>query len=84
MTDLDDNQRPHPDHEHCTNGFTFTKAGVVTGLFTGNNKRKTPDEIGFWDGSTAQVTLPRFYDESETRVFVSPYDRFYVDEGSET
>lgn len=80
MVDLDDNRRSHPDHAGCTNGFIYTKVGVVTGLFMGNSKSKRTDDLGFWDGSTVQVTLPRMYDESEEEVSVAPFDRFYLDE----
>jgi hypothetical protein len=81
MTDLDDNRRPN-NHTNCscTNGFIYGKAGTITGLFTGNSKTKTPDEMGFWDASTVQVTFPRFYDECDRPLYVAPYDRFYLDE----
>jgi hypothetical protein len=80
MTDLDDNRRPHPDHQGCTNGFIYSKVGCITGLFTGNSKTKTPDEMGFWDASTVQVSFPRFYDGCDKPLYVAPYDRFYLDE----
>jgi hypothetical protein len=81
MTDIGDNRRPHPDHEGCSNGFLYTKVGVITGLFTGNSKNKRQDEVGFWDGSTAQVSFATTYDDSDdTHFYVCPYDRFYLDE----
>lgn len=80
MTDMDEIRRPHPDHEGCTNGFLYTKTGAITALFTGNSKHKNPEEMGFWDGSTVQVTFPRQYDETGEPIFVAPFDRFYLEE----
>jgi hypothetical protein len=80
LTNLDDNRRPHEDHAGCTNGFLYGKAGVVTGLFTGNSKHKVPDEMGFWDSSTVQISLPRFYDECDQRLYIAPFDRLYLDD----
>lgn len=80
MTDIGDNRRPHPDHSGCSGGFLFHRAGTVTALFIGNSKHKTPTEVGFYDGSTAQVTFPTHYDDSEESVIVAPFDRFYLEE----
>jgi hypothetical protein len=80
LSDIDDIRKPHEDHSGCQNGFLYEKVGVVKGLFTGNSKSKRFDDIGFWDGSTAQVTIPRFYDGTEERVYVAPFDRFYLEE----
>lgn len=81
MTDLDDNRRPHPHNPcSCSNGFLYQKAGAITGLFTGNSKTKTPDEMGFWDASTVQASFPRFYTDCDKPFYVAPYDRFYLDE----
>jgi hypothetical protein len=83
MVDLDDNRRPHPDHENCSNGFVYVKCGTVTALFSGNNNAKKPDDLGFWDGSSASVTLPRYYDDDKGNctelIFVAPFDRFYTE-----
>lgn len=84
MTNLDDNQRPHPDHEGCTNGFLYTKVAPITALFVNNSKHKQAHEMGFFDGSTIQVTFPRFYDETEDRAYIAPFDRFYLAEESIT
>jgi hypothetical protein len=85
LISLDDDRRPHPDHSGCTNGFLYSEAGKITALFIGNGKNKTPDDMGFWDGSSVQATFPRFYDECCEKPFlVCPYDRFYLDEKSIT
>jgi len=80
MVDIGDSRRPHPDHEGCSNGFLYTKICTVTGLFSGNSKTKRQDDIGFYDGSTAQVSFPTTYDESDEQFYICPYDRFYLDE----
>lgn len=79
--DLNDTQKPHPDHEGCTNGYIYVKAGEIYGLSTGNSKHKQASDLGFWDGSTVQVSLTRFYfDQPERPIFVAPFDRFFVAE----
>jgi len=89
MTALDDNRRPHEDHAGCTNGFIYKKVGVITALFVGNSKHKNPSDLGYWDGSTVQVSFPRYYDQAEDcpaddkqEIFVAPFDRFYLHEES--
>jgi len=80
MIDIGDNRRPHPDHEGCSNGFLYTKIGAVTGLLSGNSKNKRLEDIGFWDGSTAQVSFPTTYDDCDKQFYICPFDRFYLDE----
>lgn len=82
MTNLDDNRRPHPHHEGCFNGFIYTKTGCITGLITGNNKKKSLEDVGFVDFSTVQCTFPQTYDDSEDKIVVAPFDRFFLDEQS--
>lgn len=79
MTDKYDHRRPHDDHSGCSNGFIYTKAGTVTALFTGNSYEERQQDVGLLDGSTVQVTTPRFYDEGpEVRITV--FDRLYLKE----
>jgi hypothetical protein len=80
MSDLDDNRRPHPHHEGCSNGFIYTKVGCVTGAITSNNKKKSLEDVGFVDFSTVQCTLPQTYDNSDINLVIAPFDRFYLDE----
>lgn len=82
MVNLDDNRRPHPHHEGCFNGFVFTKAGCVTALFTGNNKKKSMEDVGFVDFSTVQSTFPQTYDDSDEKIVIAPFDRFFLSEES--
>jgi hypothetical protein len=61
----------------------YTKVGTITALFTGNSKHKNLEDVGFYDGSTVQVTLPREYDDPPGEsIFVAPFDRFYLEEES--
>jgi len=75
---FDSRRTDHQDH-NCSNGFLYYKAGTVTASFTGNSKDKKQADLGLLDGSTVQVTLPRFYDDQpDKQVTVSPFDRFYI------
>lgn len=81
MIDEFDTRRPHEDHSDCSNGFLYTKAGEVTALFAGNSTSNNATEAGYVDGSTVNVTLPRFYDDgSEDRIYIAPFDRLYLAE----
>lgn len=81
ISDLTDNyRRPHPDHEGCSNGFMYRKAGRVTCLATGNSKDPQIVDAGVIEGSQVQVTLPRFYDDNKKPVYVAPYDRMFLDD----
>lgn len=80
-------QRPeHFDHDNCSNGFLYTKAGTLEGIFQGAQLATRISDIGAVDGGTAQLTLARYYDKEEgkplTEVLVSPYDRFYLAEAN--
>jgi hypothetical protein len=72
--------RSHAGHSNCSNGFIYKKAGEITGLFTQNQTMINVSEGGIFDGSTVQVTLPRFYDdhENEREVLVQHFDRFFL------
>jgi hypothetical protein len=84
MIDRYDSRRPCDDHQGCSNGFVYTCAGIVQALFTSVNNSRDPNDIGVLDGSTVQVTTPRFYDDTEHEfggeIFVVPFDRFYLKE----
>lgn len=84
MIDQFDSRRVHEDHAGCSNGHIYTRAGLVTGIFTGNDDKISQNDVGLLDGSTVQVTLPRTYDDSEEEVMVAPFDRFYLMEENVT
>jgi hypothetical protein len=80
LTDKFSERRPHPHHQNCSNGFVYTKAGVITGLFTSNSNKNDQNDVGILDGGNAQVTLPRQYDDTEREVQITPFDRLYLAE----
>lgn len=81
MTDPDDIRRPHDHHENCSNGFLYTKVGVVTVGFLGNSSDYRFIDAGRLDGSTVNIVLPRFYDDQpDLPVEVSSFDRMYLSE----
>jgi hypothetical protein len=79
MTDPDDvMRRTHDHHADCSNGFLYTKAGLVTVSFMGNSASVNFKEYGRDDGSTVQVVLPRTYDDKpEKSIEMCEFDRLY-------
>lgn len=73
-------RRPHPDHSGCSNGFIYTKAGTVNCLFLNSGNKMDQFDIGVLDGTTATVTTPRTYDDSDEEIQVMPFDKFYIAE----
>lgn len=83
MIDQYDSRRPHDDHSGCSNGFIYSAAGTITCLFTGVTNELKQQDVGLQDGSTVQVTAPRYYDdeegfEGEEEVQIAPFDRLYL------
>lgn len=82
VTNKDDTTRnTHHDHRDCTNGYLYRRAGVLKMLFTGNGESRQFQDMGAYDGSTAQASARRFYD-SDTKDFayLSYGDRLYLRE----
>jgi hypothetical protein len=86
MTDPDDvMRRPHEHHADCSNGFIYTASGTITASFLGNGKDSHFNDYGRVDGSSAQITFPRTYDDKPTtRVEMCQFDRLYLKEESIT
>lgn len=80
MRDEYSTRRPHEDHSGCSNGQIYTKAGLVTALFTSNSNRQDQNEVGLLDGATVRITIPRYYDGTNEPVMVAPFDRFFLSE----
>lgn len=78
LIDQFDQRRPHDDHSGCSNGFIYTKAGLVTCLFMGNSKDSQNNEVGLLDHSECRSTVPRYYDNTNTPVHIAPFDRLYL------
>jgi len=76
---VDDGMRsPHHPPGHCSNGYIYKFAGVVTASFTNNAVTTQLSDIGLLDGSVVQVTFPQKYDDSDKQVIVQTFDRFYI------
>lgn len=78
---LDDpyDSRHNHDHSGCSGGFIYTKSGEMACTFTGNSKSIQALDPGLVTGSTAQLTLPRFYsDNPRKEVSIAPFDRLYL------
>jgi hypothetical protein len=71
-------RRVHVDHPGCSNGYLYKKMGTVTAMFTENAASPQFQDIGQIDGSSVQVTFPRTYDLTNERIYVNPFDRFYL------
>lgn len=79
LTSKRDDRRPGG-HEFCkcSNGFIYTKVGEIKALFTSNSESYNQSPVGVIDGSTASITLQRYYNDTEQEVHVAPFDRFYL------
>lgn len=80
MTDVDDNRRPHDDHEGCSNGFIYFKAGIVTAGIGGNGNEQISHDLGLLENSTFVATFPQHYDGTVEPIAIAKFDRFYLDE----
>lgn len=80
MTDIDDNRKPHEDHEGCSNGFLYYKAGIVTVGMQGNGNSTSSHDMGLMEHSHITATFPQFYDQTDTPVSIAMFDRFFLDE----
>jgi hypothetical protein len=80
----DTTRRPHEDHFGCSGGMILKKSGVVKGLFSGNNTNYSFTDPGILETSNGSITVPRFYEGTETLCKVVPLDRFYLDDDAVT
>lgn len=80
MVDIGDLRRPHDDHSGCSNGFLYSRAGTVTCLFTSNSLHTQVIDVGLLTGAAAQITVPRYYDNTDVPAEMTTYDRLYLAE----
>lgn len=80
LGDIYDTRRPTHDHAGCSNGMVYTEAGEVTATFMGSGNADKLLDTGLADGSSAQVTMPRHYDGTETEISIARFDRIYLAE----
>lgn len=73
-----DGRRPHSDHSSCSNGFIYNLAGQITCVFSSNKLQTRLVDLGLFNESSAVLTIPTTYDNSEEPVYVFPYDRLFI------
>ncbi len=79
-TDAYDIRKTHQDHNNCSNGFIYDFVGCARVIFSSNPKELRHLDVGYLTGSTAQITVPRFYDDKpDEPLLLSPFDRLYLD-----
>lgn len=82
MVDVDDTRRPNANTPIARNGMYYVKAGKVIALCSGNTKEVKASSGGIVDSGVAQFTPLLEYEDSKQKVFLSPYDRLYLEEES--
>lgn len=78
MIEKESIRSPHGEHNDCSNGFIYEPAGEFNAPFTSNSAQLQLTDMGILDGSTALVTLPRFYNDTQKQIYVNPYDKLYI------
>lgn len=79
LVDEHDARRPHEDHEGCSGGYLLTRSGTASCLFVGNPRQKRDSDVGMLDVGSAQLTVPRTYDDGQP-VFLQAFDRMYLED----
>ena len=78
MLTTTDIRKSHENHAGCSHGFIYTLGGQITALFTGNQSSDRQGPMGNVNEGQAQVTTPRFYDDSQVPFYATKYDRLYL------
>src|SRR6185436_8493866 len=83
MIDPEDVRHPGDHNIDCSNGYVYTLAGTVICMFVNNSKEARQTDLGRLDGSTVQVTFPRFYEKGrpeapDVMVEPAPFDRIFL------
>ena len=63
-----------------SDGFLYKEVGRMQVLFTANSKYVNAKDLGEIAFSTAYMTMPRFYPDTEKGVIVRSWDRFFLDD----
>lgn len=61
-----------------SNGMIYTKAGEFSATMLGNSSNKSTVDGGQFDNAMARLVLPRFYDSTDKRIYLSIGDRVYL------
>ena len=82
VQDRNDIRHSAADHQNCScsNGFIYIKAGVVTAFFQSNAAGPFALPEGLLESSSSMLTFPRFYDDTQERILVAPYDKLYLND----
>jgi hypothetical protein len=80
MRDQYTERKTHIDHQGCSNGNIYERAGEMTCLFTGNGTSIREMDLGLMVGSTVQVTFPELYDDSNEPCRIANHDRIFLAE----
>lgn len=86
LIDKYDNRRPNlTNNNNVFNGFYYKKVGALKATISNNTKEAKASTGGLVDAGVAQLTAHTFYlddngDISNKRVYLSPFDRFYLDQ----
>lgn len=68
----------HTDPIGNIDGYIYKCAGVFTGLFLSNANGPQTEIEGIMDASSAYITPPQFYDDSEEPIIIANFDRFFL------
>lgn len=82
LTELYASRASHEDHAGCSNGFIYKSVGKVSCTFGSSGSHDDKRPVGVVDGSTAIVTVSRFYKDTNTQVHLANFDRLYLSEES--
>lgn len=81
LMDRYDTRQSHAEHDTCSNGFIYKKAGLVTIGFLNNSLKNQPMDIGSVDFGEATAIFPRVYDDNQEKlIYLSPYDRIFLND----
>lgn len=84
MVDKYDVRKPDNCELECSNGFIYTEAKHITGVFTNSPVRENGQDYGWLDENTAQLTIPITYDNCDEKIHITRYDRLYLCEDTIT
>jgi hypothetical protein len=77
LKDRGDYRRSDQYDSISSNGMIYKKVGCFTGVIVSNSKRKTQNDAGIIDYSTARLLLPRFYNDNK-EIHIAPGDRVFI------
>jgi hypothetical protein len=64
-------------NRESSDGYVYEIAGVCSPLFTANSTQTDAKAFGLTSYSTAYLTFPEKYDDSDEPIIIAPWDRFF-------